>query len=384
MNRMPTRRSFLSAALLTPAAGLASTSGVWRQAEQPPSAPSLSYRVLGKTGLKVTSVGFGCMITSDPSVIERAADLGINYFDTARGYQHGNNERMVGAALKRKRNDVYLSSKTEAGDKEGALKELDTTLSELATDHLDVWHLHGKDQPSAALEELFEAQQIAKQQGKIRFAGLSTHNPKEMIPFLVKKGATDVVLATYNFTMGSPVEDALAQASQAGLGVVAMKVMAGGFRFVKPGDPLAPKLKREGTMRAALKWALRTPHVHTTIPSMTDMGQLEDNLRAMTEPYSPQDERLLARQLDFITPLYCRMCGECAGQCAQGLPVASLLRFLTYADGYGQFALGREHFQQLPAEAASVRCADCATCTVKCPFGVKVAQRLSRAQELFA
>jgi len=384
MNKMSTRRDFLSAALLTPFAGLASTSGVGQQVEQFPSAGGLSFRLLGKTGLKVTSLGFGCMITSDPSVIERAADIGINYFDTARGYQHGNNERMVGAALQRNRKDLYLSSKTEADDKEGALKELDTTLRELATDHLDVWHLHGKDRPSAALDELFEAQQIAKQQGKIRFAGVSTHNPKEMIPFLLKKGATEVVLATYNFTMDKAVEDALAQASHAGLGVVAMKVMAGGFRRVKPGDPLSPKLKREGALRAALKWVLKNPHVHTTIPSMTDMGQLEDNLQAMTEPYSRQDQQLLARQLDFITPLYCRMCGECAGQCAQGLPVASLLRYLTYADGYGQFALGREHFQQLPAEAASVRCADCALCTVKCPFGVQVAQRLSRAQELFA
>ena len=345
---------------------------------------ALSYRVLGKTGLKVTSVGFGCMITSDPSVIERASDVGINYFDSARGYQHGNNERMVGAALKRKRNALYIASKTEASDKPGALRELETTLRELGTDHLDVWHLHGKDSIGELPDELFEAQQIAKQQGKIRFAGVSTHQPKEIIPFLLKKGATDVILVTYNFTMDKPVQDVIAQANQAGVGVVAMKVMAGGFRRLKPSDPLAPKMKREGAMLAALKWVLKDAHVHTTIPSMTDMDQLEDNLKAMSQPFSHKEEVLLARQLEHITPLYCRMCGECDGQCAKGLPVATLLRYLTYADGYGQFALGREHFQLLPAETAAVRCGDCPACTVKCPFGVKVAQRLSRAQELFA
>ncbi len=106
----------------------------------------LKYRTLGKTGLKVTSVGFGCMITSDASVIEKAADLGINYFDTARGYQGGNNERMVGAALKARRNSITLSSKTSAPNKPGALEHLDTSLKELGTDHLDIWYLHGKGQ----------------------------------------------------------------------------------------------------------------------------------------------------------------------------------------------------------------------------------------------
>jgi hypothetical protein len=384
MDNMFTRRDFLTAGLLVPAAGLASASGIMPQAEPRASAAGLSYRMLGKTGLKVTSLGFGCMITSDPSVIERAADIGVNYFDSARGYQHGNNERMVGAALKRKRNDLYISSKTEASDKPGALQELETSLRELGTDHLDVWHLHGKDSPGAARDELFEAQQIAKQQGKIRFAAVSTHRPKEMIPFLVNKGATDIVTMTYNFTMDQAMEDAVAQAQQAGLGVVAMKVMAGGFRRVKPDDPLAPKLKREGAMLAALKWVLKDAHVHTTIPSMTDAEQLEENLKAMTEPYSHKEEMLLARQLEDIAPLYCRMCGECDGRCARGLPVANMLRYLTYADGYGQFALGREHFRLLPAGAASVRCRDCPVCTVACPHGVRVRQRLSRAQELFA
>jgi hypothetical protein len=78
------------------------------------------------------------------------------------------------------------------------------------------------------------------------------------------------------------------------------------------------------------------------------------------------------------------MCGDCEGSCAKGLPVADLLRYLTYAEGYGQFSLGREHFLELPPEVTSVRCQDCTNCTVTCPFGVEVAPRLARAQELFA
>jgi predicted aldo/keto reductase-like oxidoreductase len=78
------------------------------------------------------------------------------------------------------------------------------------------------------------------------------------------------------------------------------------------------------------------------------------------------------------------MCGQCDGTCAQGLQVANMLRILTYADGYGQFALARERFQELPATHAAVRCGDCSECTVHCPNGVQVSARLARAQELFA
>ncbi len=380
---MSTRRDFLSAGLLTSVAGLASAPGAWAQAESP-TTKGLSYRILGKTGLKVTSVGFGCMVTSDPSVIERAADLGINYFDTCRSYQHGNNERLVATGLKGKRQNIVLSSKTDGTTKQAALDELNTSLSELATDHLDIWYLHMKDSPDKLPDELFEAQKIARQQGKIRFAGVSTHNPKEMVPFLVKKGATDVVLSAYNFTMDKAASDAMSQAHAAGLGVVAMKVMAGGFRGNRPDDAGHSKLRRDGAMLAALKWVLKNDYVNTTIPGMTDMDQLDENLKAMTEPFSGKEEQLLARQLEYITPLYCRMCGECDGHCAKGLPVADVLRYVMYADGYGQFELGRDHFKQLPAELASVRCGDCATCTVNCRHGVKVRERLARAQEMFA
>jgi hypothetical protein len=104
----------------------------------------------------------------------------------------------------------------------------------------------------------------------------------------------------------------------------------------------------------------------------------------MAGPFTQVEEKLLAQQLEHIAPFYCRMCGECDGACSQGLPVADLLRYLTYADGYGQFSLGRERFLALPQEITAVRCRDCASCTVSCPYGVQVASRVARAQELFA
>ena len=137
-------------------------------------------------------------------------------------------------------------------------------------------------------------------------------------------------------------------------------------------------------MLAALKWALKNPNVTTAIPSITDVEQLDENLRAMSEPFSKADQQMLAAQFEYISPLYCRMCGNCTGKCPQGIPVADVLRWLSYADGYGQFQLGRESFLSLPAELRDVRCDSCAACAIRCPNGVKVVDRLKTAQALFA
>jgi aryl-alcohol dehydrogenase-like predicted oxidoreductase len=175
MSRIDSRRNFLVAGLGLPAVAAATRTSSEEPQQPTPvptktpfrtAAPNFQYRTLGKTGLKVTTVGFGCMITSDGSVVQRAADLGITYFDTARNYQGGNNERMVGAALKSKRNQITLSSKTEGRAKDECLQQLDTSLKELGTDHLDIWYLHGRSKPSDITDDLVEALETAKKSGK--------------------------------------------------------------------------------------------------------------------------------------------------------------------------------------------------------------------------
>jgi predicted aldo/keto reductase-like oxidoreductase len=382
------RRGFIIAGLALPAAAQASADIAPLPARAPETpkpaaqAPVIRKRRLGKTGLEVSEVGFGCMVTSDQSVVERAADLGINLFDTARGYQHGNNERMVGAALKGRRQKVVISTKSTAGTKADALAHLEESLKQLATDYVDIWYLHGKSTAAELTDDLLEAQALAKQQGKIRFTGVSFHSGHaEVVPAAIAK-KLDVVLLTHNFAMGTRIDPLLRDLDAAGIGVVTMKVMAGGR------DPEArakrEKLLASGGLLPALKWSLKNPHVHSAIPSMTDMAQLDENLRAMAEPWTPADEKQVAARLERLRPDYCSMCGRCEGTCPKGLPVADLLRFLTYAEGYGQFALGREHFTALPAALRDVRCNECTRCTVECPQGVEVARRMAHAQQLFA
>ncbi len=366
-----------------------------------------TYRTLGRTGLKVTSLGFGCMTTPEPSLIKRAADLGINHFDTARGYQNGNNERMVGVALKGVRQKVIISSKSGARTRSEALADLDTSLRELGTDYLDVWYLHMKNEPEQVSAELLEAQRVARQSGKIRFAGVSTHfNMDRMLAFLAKTGRADIVLTTYNFAMRSvdaamnanpdaprtDMSEAIRAARKSGMGIVAMKVMAGGASRVKRGDrlygadaqALAHRLGQPGVPVAAIKWALRNESVDTALVCMIDHDQLDENLRAMAEPYTEKDEDLLTARLARIGPSYCRMCGSCGGACEKGIPVPDVLRFLTYAEGYGQFALARERFLEIPRPARDVRCRDCPSCSFRCAYGVAVRESLTHAQEMLA
>jgi len=364
----------------------------------------LAYRTLGKTGLKVTSLSFGCMTTSDPTVIERAVDIGIVHFDTARGYQNGNNERMVGAALKGKRQKVVISSKSMAKTRQEAEDHLNTSLRELGTDYLDIWYLHNRNTPEEVTDDLLDLQRAAKQAGKIRFAGVSTHfNMDQMLAHLVKRGQTDVVLTTYNFAMKNiassdrqarqaDLTTAIQSARKAGMGIVAMKTMAGGVERVGRGDRLygadpqtvKKVLGTKGGPLAAIKWALKNRSVDTAIVCMTDHEQLDENLRAMTEPYTAQDEQILASLLAVIGPSYCRMCGHCNGVCDKGVPVPDMLRFLTYVEGYGQFAMAREHFLALPERVRALRCSDCGSCSVDCPNGVQVRDHVMRAQQLFA
>ncbi len=386
------RRSFLGAGLALPALASVPNDGPGPEPQAPPRpapVPKFAWGTLGKTGLKITRVSFGCMTTSDQSVIERAADIGIKFFDTARVYQGGNNERMVGVALKKYRSQVYIASKTLARDRKGAESDLDTSLRELQTDHLDVWYLHSRSTPDTVTSELLEAQRAAKQAGKIRFAGVSFHGGHaDMIPAMLKLNHFDVFLMSYNFTMDPVIEPLIETARKANVGIVAMKALAGGVKptvrsYQVPAEKLN-RLNREGAPVAALKWVLKNSNVDTVIPSIVDNEQLDQNIAAMSGGFSANDDKLLSARLEEIKPLYCRMCGSCNGKCPQGLPVPDMLRFLMYAEGYGQFAMAREQFQALPLEVVAVRCSSCSECSVQCPNGVQVPARLQRAQELFA
>jgi hypothetical protein len=168
--------------------------------------------------------------------------------------------------------------------------------------------------------------------------------------------------------------------------------MAGGTSRVQRRDrlyganpqALSRRLGQAGVPVAAIKWALQNESVDAAIVCMTSHEELDENLRAMAEPSTEKDEGLLTAWLGSIGPSYCRMCGACGGICGKGLPVPDVLRFLTYAEGYGQFALARERFLEMPRPARDVRCRDCTSWSFRCAYGVAVRDSLTHAQEMLA
>jgi uncharacterized protein len=377
MEYRQSRRGFLSSIALLPAVGAL------------PSPADVRHAMLGKTGLKITKFVFGSMITSDQSVIERACDLGINCFASARDYQRGNNERLLGSALKGKRDKVILCTesidmmwrpKTEKETTAYVLDNLNTSLKELQTDYVDLFFLHHKDEPTWIPDEAVEAARIARKQGKLLHAGITTHALPKMVDYLVKSDLFEAVIPIYNFTMDAEMHAAVKKVHDVGIGVIAMKVMAGGLRSEKP----VPQLKQPGAPVAALKWALNNPSVDAALASVAGIEQLEENVRALAEPFTDSERRLLASALDEFGPKYCRLCGRCEGTCAKGLPVPEILRCGMYAEGYGQFDLGRSKFMDLPEDARKQNCGGCASCSVRCAYGVRVAERIRHTRELLA
>jgi predicted aldo/keto reductase-like oxidoreductase len=365
---------------MLPAAGLVSKTGLKAVSQEP---PRVVYRTLGKTGLKVSGVGYGIGFVPVTEVVARALDMGINYFDTARVY--GDSEKIFSGIIKgRDRSKIIIASKSSSRTKADILKDLDTSLKVLNTDYVDIWHLHGRDTPASIPDEALEAMQECKKSGKARFLGISCHDPNGIVDYLLETKTFDVMQTTYSFPIGGHYRDrAIKKAHDGGIGVIAMKVVVAltGLNLTRVDNP--PARSGEGPL-AGIKWVLQNPAIGTTVPFMKTIAELEMNFRAMSEPYTPSDEKLLYVMNEKIRPSYCRMCYQCSGKCPQGLPITDMLRFLAYNDYCGNYHQARMSFMELPKEIRAVRCSDCSECSIQCPNGVHVQERLIRAQELLA
>ncbi len=225
-NRKLSRREFIQAGLWG-GAGAAACLGGWPDfvsaaATGSSEHPAPVYRTLGRTGLKITVVSFGAMLTPESEVIRAGLDQGINYIDTARRYMNGKNEGIVAQAIKGRRDTIYLATKVRPASrtKKEIFRDVEESLTELQTDHVDVIQLHnltGKDKERAFLPEVREALVKLRQEGKVRFFGVTTHTDEaEVVNALVDDPDHffDTVLVKYNFTSGRGVKEAIARAAQ--------------------------------------------------------------------------------------------------------------------------------------------------------------------------
>ncbi len=189
------------------------------------------YRTLGKTGLKIPVISFGVMRADNPGLCKAAYEKGIKLFDTAHGYQNGNNETMLGNVLKDYPRDSFLLAtkvKPAALDKEGKptkqtttedfLEKFSLSLSRLQMDYVDILYVHSVDNPEVlTFKPILEALKILRKEGKVRFTGFSTHrNETAVINAAAEKGKWDVILTSYNFmqTYSEELKSAIRKASR--------------------------------------------------------------------------------------------------------------------------------------------------------------------------
>ena len=347
-------------------------------------------RTLGKTGIKVMTVGMGAMITRDADIVRYAVDHGINYVDTADCYLGGENERIVGRALRGVRDKVVLASKVHIMDVPGMIRSVENSLRSLNVERIDIMQLHGISSEEEVTDgRAREALQKLMDQGKIHVPGVTTHRGQATVLRAVQKhGFYKTVLVAYNFRsdtgiktsiktalgLGEGLSAAIADVAASGIGIIAMKTQAGGYP-VEGGGP--------SPHQAALAWVLANPGVATTIPSMVSYAQVDENLKASGMRLSWRGIKSLARYEEAIGDRHCGLCGECAERCPNGVDVAGVLRSLTYFEGYGQETLARDSYRGL-GDAAAAACASCSGCVVPCRLGLSVGRLASRAHALLA
>lgn len=386
-----TRREFLE--MVGATAGLAAIGAMpvaLPEARSSPAGGETVKRPLGDTGFRVSTVSFGAMTTRDPEVIRYAVDRGVDYIDTADCYMGGENERIVGRALKGIRDKVVLATKVHIAPADRMIRSAENSLRSLGTDVIDILQLHGISSEDEVTDgSAREALRKLIDQGKVRAAGVTTHSGQaEVLRAVQKHGFYQTVLVAYNFRsdkgIGATVKGALGMsglsetirtAGESGIGIIAMKTQAGGYP--SPPGGASPH-------QAALAWVLSNPGVATAIPSMTTYAQVDENLGARGKRFSFADRVALERYALEIGGRHCGLCGSCAGSCPRGVDVPSVLRSLTYYEGYREEGLARSAYAAIRAGRDAAACTDCDRCLVACRLRLPVGRIARKAHSLLA
>jgi len=317
------------------------------------------YITLGQTGLRICRVGFGGIPiqrlapADSDTVISAAVDGGINFFDTSRIYT--DSESKLGRVLPAHRDQVIIASKTYSRDGAGARKDLETSLRELRTQRVDIYQLHniGSESeldrvlaPGGALEALDQA----RQQGLVRYIGITGHKP-----WIVLKALEAYPFATVqvpvNIIEQSSLDALIPAACERGIGVIAMKPVAGGA------------LREVGLN---LRFIL-TSGVDVAIPGMDSPEQVTQNLKSLEglSPLNPEEMARLEAERECLGDHFCRRCEYCM-PCPEGLNIP----FLHLVEGYYfRYDLKEWAWERLQSmEKSYADCTACGQCVSRCPY----------------
>ncbi|TDT63738.1 aldo/keto reductase [Fonticella tunisiensis] len=332
------------------------------------------YRELGKTGLKVSAVGFGGIpiqrVAAEEAVkvIHRAEELGINFIDTARGYSVS--EEYIGHALKGRRDKWIIATKSMERTREGMLKDIDISLKNLQTDYIDLYQIHNVKEmetynqvvsKGGALKALVEAKKL----GKIRHIGITAHS-LDTLKVAIESGLFETVMYPYNI-IERQAEGLFKRAKELNMGTIAMKPMAGGAL-------------NNGYL--AVKFILQNENISVVIPGMATIKEVEENASPaenLTE-LTQEEERLCQKIASEMGETFCRRCGYCA-PCPQGIDIPFSFILKAYYDNYDLKGWSMERYKGLKAHASN--CKECGICEGRCPYNLPIRSMLKEVRNTF-
>ena len=367
----------------------------------------MQYRDFGKTGVKISALGFGAMrlpmvgegddrhVEKDESIsiIRRAFELGVNYIDTAYGYCNQESQVVVGEALKGRRDKVHLSTKlpTWMVEKTSDYRRLlEGQLAKLDTDRIDFYHFHGLNAErfrSIVLEHrLIEEAVKAKEEGLIGHISFSFHDKPEVMREIIDTGAFESVLCQYNLLDRSN-EAVIAYAVSKGLGVVGMGPVGGG-RLGVPSEIMTGLLggKVNTTVEIALRFVLSNPTVHCALSGMGTLAMVEENadIASNSSPLTAEETAQVTRALEEsarLADLYCTGCDYCL-PCPNGVKISANFRMMNYHRVYGLTDYARKQYTGMKLEERAESCIECGECEPKCPQNIEIRRQLKETAEV--
>ena len=333
----------------------------------------MNYNILGKTGLSVSEVGIGGIpiqradVDAAKRLMAAAADMGVNFLDSARAYSVS--EEYLGEALEGIRDRCVIATKSGSKTKEDMQRDVETSLQNFRTDHIELYQLHNPN--AAGLEQIMapggalEALQEAKAAGKIGHIGITLHS-KELFQQVLEYDWVETIMFPYNI-VETQAEELIARCHEKGIGFICMKPMAGGAL---------------GDGEIAMRFLAQNGNISIVIPGMAAVEELQQNVASFAnkEALSGEEEAKIAAIRQELGSNFCRRCNYCA-PCTAGISIYSVFLFEGYLTRYNLVDWATGRYNAMEKHASD--CIGCGVCEPRCPYGLPIREMMQKAVKLF-